>query len=71
MPACYYHYRRESGESLFSRFHPDTYEIHFRVYGKKRQVMERMPTAEMPQNVFANYAMLPRQMYILLWAALR
>lgn len=36
---CFYHYRRGNGESLFSRFHADTYEITKFVYSKMRDVM--------------------------------
>ncbi len=39
VPVSHYHYRRESGESLFSRFHKDTYEIHRRVYSKQYDLM--------------------------------
>ena len=35
----FYHYRRGNEDSLFSRFHKDTYEIHYKVYGKMRQLM--------------------------------
>ena len=36
---CFYHYRRGNEESLFSRFHADTYEITKFVYSKMRDVM--------------------------------
>ena len=36
---CFYHYRRGNEESLFSRFHRDTYEITKFVYSKMRSVM--------------------------------
>ena len=36
---CFYHYRRGNEESLFSRFHADTYEITKFVYSKMRSVM--------------------------------
>ena len=39
VPVSHYHYRRESGESLFSRFHKDTYEIHRRVYSRQYDLM--------------------------------
>ena len=39
LPNSFYHYRRESGDSLFSRFHKDTYEIHRRVYTKQWELM--------------------------------
>ncbi len=48
----YYHYRRESGESLFSRFHRDTYEVHAEVYGKKRVVMKQLGCSNKAINAF-------------------
>lgn len=51
---CYYHYRRGNEESLFSRFHLDTYEIHHRVYGKMRHVMEKVECSQTAKNNFEN-----------------
>lgn len=36
---CFYHYRRDSADSLYSKFHKDTYEVHQNVYGKMRKLM--------------------------------
>ena len=41
-----YHYRRENSESLFSRFHSDTYEIHSRIHEKQYKLMERFSCTE-------------------------
>lgn len=41
IPMSFYHYRRENGESLFSRFHKDTYEIHRRVYTKQYELIAK------------------------------
>lgn len=35
----FYHYCRSNEESLFGRFHPDTYEIHTLVYDRMRELM--------------------------------
>ncbi len=39
--SCFYHYRRGNEESLFSKFHPDTYEIADFVYSKMRNTMKK------------------------------
>lgn len=39
--SCFYHYRRMNENSLFSKFHRDTYEVHQFVYSKMRNLMER------------------------------
>ena len=36
----FYHYRRINGESLFSSFHPDTYEKHVKVYDTMRELIK-------------------------------
>ena len=36
---CFYHYRRGNADSLFSRFDPNTYETHTKVYDTMRCVM--------------------------------
>lgn len=36
----FYHYRRGNDNSLFSKLHKDTYEIHVKVYGKMQDVMK-------------------------------
>lgn len=38
----FYHYCRSNNESLFSRFHPETYETHTAAYDKMRQLMYRL-----------------------------
>lgn len=38
----FYHYCRENQESLFSKFHKDTYEIHSKVYNEQRILMRKM-----------------------------
>jgi len=35
----FYHYCRSNEESLFGRFHPDTYEIHTFIYDRMRELM--------------------------------
>lgn len=37
--ASFYHYVRDRNESLFSRFHRDTYEVHTLIYNKMRKLM--------------------------------
>ena len=49
---CFYHYRRGNEESLFSRFHPDTYEITKFVYSKMRRVMEHCGCSEEAMAAF-------------------
>ena len=49
---CYYHYRRGNEESLFSRFHPDTYEISQYVYSKMRSVMEKCGCSQAAMEQF-------------------
>ena len=50
--SCFYHYRRGNEESLFSRFHADTYEITKFVYGKMRRVMENSGCSESAMDAF-------------------
>lgn len=38
----FYHYRRTNKDSLFSKFHRDTYEVHQKVYGKMRELMDKV-----------------------------
>lgn len=35
----YYHYRRINGESLFTKYHPDIYEKHVKVYNEMRALL--------------------------------
>lgn len=36
---CFYHYRRENAESLYTRFHKNIYEVNAMVYGKIRDLL--------------------------------
>ena len=49
---CFYHYRRGNEESLFSRFHADTYEITKFVYSKMRHVMVKTGCSEAAMDRF-------------------
>lgn len=49
---CYYHYRRGNEESLFSKFHPDTYEITCFVYSKMRAVMKTVGCSKAAMDEF-------------------
>ena len=49
---CFYHYRRGNGESLFNRFHADTYEIASLVYSKMRRIMNECGCSEEAMNAF-------------------
>lgn len=49
---CFYHYRRENDESLFGRFHKDTYEVHTLVYSKMRTMMEHQKCCATAMNKF-------------------
>ena len=48
----FYHYRRDSEESLFSRFHRDTFEVHQTVYGKMCQLMQESCCDKAAMNRF-------------------
>lgn len=50
----FYHYRRDNADSLFSRFHKDTYEIHTKVYGKMRELMIALQCSKKAINQFEN-----------------
>lgn len=50
----FYHYRRDNADSLFSRFHKDTYEIHTTVYGKMRELMIALRCSKKAINQFEN-----------------
>ena len=49
---CFYHYRRGNEESLYSRFHADTYEITKFVYGKMRETMKTCGCGESAMDAF-------------------
>ena len=50
----FYHYRRDNADSLFSRFHKNTYEIHSKVYGKMRALMMTFGCKKKAMNQFEN-----------------
>lgn len=43
---CYYHYRRDGEESLWSRYNPNLYEFQCRSYGRMRDVMQEQECSE-------------------------
>lgn len=49
---CCYHYRRVNEESLFGRFHRDTYEVHKMVYSQMRALMIANNCCEEAMNRF-------------------
>lgn len=50
----FYHYRREGTDSLFSRFHRNTYELHSKVYSRQKQLMEELQCSKHAMRRFKN-----------------
>ena len=50
----FYHYRRESVNSLWSRFHGDIYEVNYKVSGKQRELMDLFGCSLSSKNTFEN-----------------
>lgn len=54
----YYHYIREDKNSLFSKYHSDTYEVHEFIYNKMRELMLKINCSKNGllnfENIYAN-----------------